>query len=207
MRPKRAGLFAVALALVPVAGAARDTPMMAPGLWKADTQAFYERWFGDQLRAMNERPLWTGDPRTRVDRLLVLPSFFPSVAVRIERAAGHATAVTTLLDGAGGYAPGKVAAARTRRVPPDELARFDALLGSTRIGERGTRFVRDGQDAVICLDGTQYVVERRDAAGHRLVSRHQCELDDGSRQAIEGLLAVGRVTRGGRGGYRLDGPA
>lgn len=201
MRTRRAGLLAVALVLCPIAGAARDAPMLPPGLWTAEMQAFHERWFGDQLRAMGERPLWTGDRRARVDRLLVLPSFAPAVAVRITRAGDGATAVTTLLDGAGGYAPGKVAATRTRRIRPAELARFDALLSGARMGKR------DGSDTLVCLDGTQYVVERRDAAGHHLVSRHRCALDDGLRRAIDGWLAIGDVLPVERGGHRLIGPA
>lgn len=74
--------------------------------------ALYEGWFGEQLRAMEERPLSNLETpvaaRSTV-RLLFLPSFTPASMVKQEYGEGTGpTYAFKPLSGAGGYEPGEL---------------------------------------------------------------------------------------------------
>lgn len=154
--------------------------------WDDDWSAtHYERWFGNQLVAMGERPF--GNPAALEGailrfRLLVLPSFRPAFSARVDvSASGNATLSWTKLDGAGGYAPGKIATAGRRELSSSEARDFRARLADARLGEESqdwknpTRVVDGKEVIVVCADGTQAVVEQVDLAGHRLITRHGCD--------------------------------
>lgn len=181
-------------------------PLVALGLWAAvagdasaqtrylpdsgggarDDIAFYERWFGRQLRAMREPALRDRDDLggyRRRFRLLVLPSFTPAYAYRVdERAGGRATLRWVMLDGAGGYRPGRVAHRGNRLLTAseaDELWRAITDAGLNALPRRHgmERGVLSDDDAIIvCGDGIQYVLELLDRDRAVFLTRHQCEI-------------------------------
>ena len=177
------------MALQPDADSA-DRYVPATG-WEDDEWAsrFYERRYGNQLRAMGERPLATAADlegfRHRF-RLLVLPNDHPAFAYRVDVKADGSTLMRwARLDGAGGYAPGNVATQGSRPLRPRELRRLTAALEEAALGSRPRKIRDDGlvQNAdgttslVICLHATHYVFEQLDEEGRRFVSRRSCDLE------------------------------
>lgn len=214
---RRAALAAAALALAATAGA-QEAPRYTPAeIWRdAKDAAFKERWFGGHLAAMEAPRLAAPDAaagyRVR-SRLLVLPSFARPYYIAVDQPVrGPATLTLVQTDGAGGYGPGAIAR-RERR--PISAAAFEALTAAfhrARFAERAPtsgwshdefgRPVEVTQPMPVpCSDGTQLVFERRDRAGYRLVSRHDCDLDDQMQALAETMIAAAGVRTGE--GYSL----
>jgi hypothetical protein len=162
--------------------------------WASGDAALYERWFGRQLRAMRE-PTLRG-PRSlagnrRRFRLLVLPSFSPAYAYRVdEDARGRHILTWVMLDGAGGYAPGRVAGRESRPLSASEAEGLQRAIDNARLADLPRQHVTgsDGDDIIVCADGTQYVLELLGPTETVFLTRHRCELD--GLAGLEHLLAV-----------------
>ncbi len=151
-------------------------------------QTFYERWFGNQLRAMREPALASvtdlGGFRDRF-RLLVLPTFEPAYAYRVDvREDGAASLRWVRLNGRGGYAPGALARQGTRQLRRDEVSQFGLALRSAEMGSlqrqehEGISDNPDGsQSLTMCLDGTTYVFEHLSSQGRLFIVR-SCGIDE-----------------------------
>lgn len=155
--------------------------------WSAD---FKERWYGNQLRAMHEPSFEPesslGEFRSRF-RLLVLPTFTAGFAARIdEDRSGRAILHWVILDGAGGYGPGRVASRGERVLDQTETASLAMAIDAAKLNrisledgrygpptqdERGNTTIR------MCVDGTAFVFERRKADGRSFTDR-QCQPDE-----------------------------
>ena len=153
--------------------------------------AFFERWYGKQLRAMNERPLSTAANlegwRERF-RLLVLPNYEPALVYRIDIAAdGSAVLRWAKLDGAGGYDPGQIAEEHKRVLPPHEIQLFKAALKDAALMSRPRQAKTadtDGKGSVtICIHATVYVFEYLDEDDRQFVQRDSCDME----YALRGL--------------------
>lgn len=149
---------------------------------------FYEDWFGKQLAAASEPVLANKQdlgPYANRFRLMVLPSFSHTSVYRIDETDTGAMRLTyTLLDGAGGYEPGRIAVKVQRYLTPGETGAFLAVLNEARlpsaqpeadlrvkVDENGDEFI------TICGDGTQIVVERLSPLQRSFITRHECELE------------------------------
>jgi len=188
--------FAFTLLLPPAAAGAqparserRYTPRTG---WQVPSDArFYESWFGDQLRAMDE-PVLAGASdlnrfRTRF-RLLVLPSDDSAWVVRIDEPVRGAALLTVVeLNRAGPYAPGRVARRLRSQFGFEDLAevhaaldrlRFDSLPMQEPLPEEpaGECNQQGGCEIVLCVHATHYVLERLDRSGRRFVERSGCGL-------------------------------
>ncbi|MEP5293673.1 MAG: hypothetical protein ABJQ55_07505 [Hyphomicrobiales bacterium] len=153
--------------------------------WRAD---FYEEWFGGQLAAAGEpslaKPADLGDSSSRF-RLLILPTFSPASVYRIDQAgSGEMTLTYTLLNGAGGYDPGRIEVRTHRELTADEKRNFsnaldDAKLSSPQPVARLSATVdEDGNEIItICADGTRIVVESLSRNQRTFITRHECELE------------------------------
>lgn len=89
-----------------------------------------------------------------------------------------------LLNGAGGYEPGRIVANTQRKLTADEQHAFrDALNDAKLFTEQpdarlGTNVDEDGNEIItICADGTRIVVESLDRDQRAFVTRHECELE------------------------------
>lgn len=164
--------------------------------------AFFERWYGNQLRAMNERPLSAAADFERLRRsfrLLVLPNSDPGFAYRIDvRADGNAMLRWVSLNGAGGYAPGTIEEEGTRALRPRELQIFAAALHEAALGSREREAELndsvtnpDGtQTFTICLHATRYVFEQVDEAGRQFVHRPSCYLEEPLERLVRALYRL-----------------
>ena len=179
--------LAVAL-LVAVTGSGlafgQERPIYFPlGTWpnetsgwpQADQAIFLERWYGDQLYAMGENSLsqLSKTTKSRHIRVLVLPSFAPAVALHLVQAAGkEAKLKATVLNGAGGYAPGTIDQQQVYDVNMSELATLSAKLEDIDAWRLGTPEKRQA----LCTDGTMIVLEMALRSYFHAIQIHNCEL-------------------------------
>lgn len=173
--------------------------------WSSDWKpTFYERWFGNQLLAMDERPF--GEPGTlegfaRRFRLTVLPSFEPGYAVRIDqRGDGSAALHWVVLDGAGGYEPGRSAREGTVELSRPAAARMasallEADLPSVAMEEAPPPASRmDNGDGTfsegiwVCADGTAFLFEQLDPKRQVFVERGFCGPNDAEDKRLHRLV-------------------
>ena len=186
--------FAAAGAQAPPAGE-RYTP--ADGWRDAWAERFYERWYGSQLRAMDEPVLAGPDDLGRFRsrfRVLVLPNSSRGWSVRIdERSTGEAIVTYVELDGAGGYAPGRVARRGRSTIDGEDMAELRSELRRTRFPElpmqeppRSAERCQDenGCTITICIHATHFVFERLERTERRFVERSSCEMEPGLRRLV-----------------------
>jgi hypothetical protein len=197
MKVMRAFLFLAAALLSGSAAAQEETradsaaarlaageTFLPGGTVKADP--FHERWFGNQLAAMGEQPLWRarqreGDAFTL--RILYLPSFHPAHMVRIEASADGTgqILVTGTEGGAGGYDPGQRGPHEEHPLAPQDRKRVVELLSVSRLAAQGFEYSRADGPRRLCMDGMQLLFELVDRDGYHVATRHECELSDGLR--------------------------
>lgn len=205
--PRRYALLAVALAAaaIPTSAQRQAEPPRADyvpdGIWRDQDHArFLERWFGDQLHAMREPALSPPaglHPYRRRFRLLVLPNYAPAYAIRVDETAAGGRVRVVGLDGAGGYAPGRIARQRSSALSRTEMRSLNDLVNAS-----GLPGMADGRPPpveprpdpetgetrlVICLHATYYVFELLDGAGRRFVVRDACDMPEELGTLVEDL--------------------
>lgn len=171
-------------------------------LWPCEhNRQFYGDWYGKHLRAMEEPSFAAADAArgySRRYRLLVLPTFTPAYAIRIDvplHGPVRATVVTET--GAGGYDPGNKVPLWSYEIREHHPGEMDDMVRGARIENRtnGAEPETPSGQIVVCGDGTRYVFEELDADGtQHLVSRHQCDLD-GDRPMIDLFYHMHRIGR------------
>jgi hypothetical protein len=194
-------LFAAGLQLA--ACSATPPVRMLPSVIEDD---FLEQWYGNQLRAMHEQPLWTDHAlaeNSEVIRLLVLPSFDHGFAVKAWTSKdGKGFARVVVLDGKGGYAPGRVRQDRKRELTPTEVKRLADAVAASDLWKYYPEEVA-AEEGGICLDGIQVVLERRNAQGHSFSHANiSCAATKGFRAVMDQMLEIGRFEPS-RLGYKL----
>jgi hypothetical protein len=124
-------------------------------------------------------------------RLLVLPSFWPAYAYRIDvRQDGAAYLRWARLSGRGGYEPGQLVRQGTRPLRSHELREWRQALTVLASVTRETQNEADGtvnsdgsQNVSICVDGTMLVLERLTTTGRDYVIR-DCEIEASLRRLV-----------------------
>ncbi len=171
-------------------------PYFPAGTWDSyirDTEhqtwqvSFYENWFGGQLRAMGEPSLFgqslTGSGLNL--RMTEIPTFRGASSVRITRDDDQqAVATFTVLDGAGGYAPGHISLRLHTDVDEEAVL---AIMGEFAAHKRRDRSVMPDS---MCLDGTSFVFEFQQAARFAAFERHECALTTRERALIDMFKAL-----------------
>lgn len=144
-----------------------------------ESWAFFESWYGDQLAAMNEGPLWRNDLPVGSGlraRLLFLPTFLPASSVMVSsNDDGEMSFTFKQLDGAGGYDPGELSFEFSGPVTQAATKEADSLIGQIDPWAAST-VTQVLNPERICLDGTQVVFEFRRGSDYKVISRHECEL-------------------------------
>ncbi|WP_422508465.1 hypothetical protein [Stenotrophomonas sp. GZD-301] len=128
-----------------------------------DLETLQASWNAGYLQAMSEPELRAGTG-SRTYRLLWLRTFHHPVAVRITASAGQYQLVATELDGAGGYAPGKVLRRKAHALTPEQFDRIEALIQDNGFW---TLPQSDDQGGT---DGSSWIIEAA-SDRHHLVSR------------------------------------
>ena len=141
-----------------------------------------EGWYGQHLRAAGEARLC---PSAAVEeyRFLWLRSFHRPVVVRVAAdSAGRATLTARVLDGAGGYEPGRVARDTTFTLSPDRWRELRRRL------DMGFWHVptHPPPDGLIGLDGAQWILEGVAGGQYHVVDRRNPQ--GPFREACLGLL-------------------
>lgn len=124
-------------------------------------------------------------------RLLVLPSFWPAYAYRIDvRQDGSAYLRWARLNGRGGYEPGRLVRQGTRPLRSHELRELRQALTALATVTRETQNEVDGtvnpdgsQNVSICVDGTMLVLERLTPTGRDYVIR-DCDIEESLRRLL-----------------------
>ena len=123
-------------------------------------------WFGSHLRAAQERSLWQppSEPGAHTLRFLWLRTFHAPAVLRIdEQAPGKFRLTATLLQGQGGYGPGRVERRVTRLLSTDEAGAYQRAYSRV-----------EGLPQIGCesgVDGSEWVVEIREHGRYRLLKR------------------------------------
>lgn len=135
----------------------------------AKADSFTEKWYSDQLKALNEPTLCCSKIAvTRAYRFTWLRTFHHPVAIRIEEGPDSRWVIhTKVSSGAGGYDPGKLSIDKTRTATRNELASLKSLL------EIGSPFWSlPSVDAEMGgFDGSQWIVEVRVESAYHFVDR------------------------------------
>src|SRR6185312_3628112 len=131
---------------------------------------FEIRWASKHLYSMGEPSLTALASRDReatVCRLLWLPSFHHPVSVRIERNRRGAMLRVVVLDGAGGYEPGRIAIDRQLPLRDDQWLALQTRLDRVSFWTMPAR-INDGG-----VDGDRVTVECVNAGKYHVVNRYE----------------------------------
>jgi hypothetical protein len=125
-----------------------------------------EGWYGQHLRALGERPLC--GLAAEVYRLTWVPSFHPTIVVRVEHDSAGYLLRAKRESGAGGYEPGQLAVDTSIRLVKSDVAVLRRLLGAARFWSLPSKPAPDG---TVGTDGAQWVMEGLVAGRYHVVDR------------------------------------
>lgn len=139
-------------------------------------------WYPRQLRAASESSFFAlaqcESPPEFALRFSYIPSFNPSVFVRVQPDAEGVSLVAKRLTGAGGYEPGSLGRSKMVRLTPAEVE---------RVKRAARRLFQEPRDTCeIGFDGSQWLFEMVDEDGYRFVKRWSP--DDGAAHDLGRLL-------------------
>jgi len=158
-------------------------------------------WYSKHLKAAGEARIEpTGRGDAEVYRLLVLPSFAPTIVVRIERTGNQVAYTTKRLSGAGGYEPGGIEWQARGTMPNADWIEFKRLLLAGSFWSQPLqetldklRWERcDQGDESACwvgADGTTLILEGADRSRYQLVDRWN-EFEPPLESAAQLLLSI-----------------
>ncbi|WP_333816640.1 hypothetical protein [Tabrizicola sp.] len=109
-------------------------------------------------------------------RLLVLPSFTGATAFRVDhRASGEYYWTALRIGGAGGYEPGPPLLAVEGALPINTSDKLERVLKKLDFFAMASEVLDSKR---VCLDGTMYVLEMRQAGDYHAIMRHECEIGE-----------------------------
>lgn len=145
-------LILVSLWAVVLTGHKRYFPIGVLDSSSPGSDDFANRWYSDQLEAMSE-PVLEPIAGSRTYRFTWLRTFNHPVAIRIVIAKERCMLHATELDGAGGYAPGKVYRRKDEVVGPEACGKIENLIQSSGLWHLPPRGDAKG------ADGSEWIVE------------------------------------------------
>jgi hypothetical protein len=168
-------------------------PASAPDS-KDGVSEYCQRWYSRHLLAMQEPAVfgWNkqpGNAETEVFRFLWLRSFHHPVAVRVQKEAdGTIRLVTKMLDGKGGYAPGKLQVNTTKKLTDKEWSSLTKQIDDCKFWSMPTKekqsFVNEQGLTVgwTMSDGAQWILEGTQGDKYHVVDRQSP--DDSSHRKL-----------------------
>jgi len=137
---------------------------------------------------MKEPSLWKLSQKDRsstVYRFLWLPTFHRPVSVRLEKSSEGAILRAVLLDGRGGYEPGKITLSKSTRLSDAQWENFQRLLDKVKLWEMPTKDPELGG-----YDGDQLILEAVRAGGYHVVDRWSPDAGDDYTSLCRYMLTV-----------------
>lgn len=139
-------------------------------------------WYPRQLRAASESSFLAlaqcETPPEFALRFSYIPSFNPSVFIRVQPDGEGVSLVAKRLTGAGGYEPGSLGRSKMLRLTPDQVE---------RVKRAAQMLFREPPDTCeMGFDGSQWLFEMVDKDGYRFVKRWSP--DDGAAHDLGQLL-------------------
>jgi hypothetical protein len=160
--PSRASLVGV-----PLQAGQASRPCNASAQFFASTPlADHEGWYGKHLRVLGERPLCGS--AAEVYRLTWVPSFHPTIVVRVARDSAGYLLRAKRESGAGGYEPGRLVVDTSIRLVKSDVDALRRLLGAAHFWSLPSKPAPDG---TVGTDGAQWVMEGLVAGRYHVVDR------------------------------------
>ncbi len=130
---------------------------------------FEEDWYPEQWMAAREPSFFLlseqKSPPEFALRFSYIPSFSPSIFIRIHKVGESYVLVAKRMDGAGGYEPGSIASSKEISLSRKEVAEFRRLLSEEALFEEQADPCSRG------FDGSEWLFELVDPQGYRMVKR------------------------------------
>lgn len=127
-------------------------------------------WFPRQWKAAREPSLHLlAEQQTPPEfalRFTYLPSFAPSVFIRVQKYGDEYRVIAKQMDGLGGYDAGKIARSKSVPLSSEQARELEALLQKERL------FSEAADKCAFGFDGTRWIFELVDPQGYKLVKRH-----------------------------------
>lgn len=134
----------------------------------------------NRLRKLSETPLPATENETdEAYRLVIWPTFYGPISIRIEKKKKVIRLTAKKLRGAGGYEVWDIESKKEIVLSDKQLQLFKRLLTKAdfiRMPTRETRFdERDDGTALICLDGAEWILEQVVDGKHHIIERYCSE--------------------------------
>ena len=125
---------------------------------------FVANWFSEYLFAMKEPLLFNRKTEKEVFRFTWLRSFHKPITIRIEKWKDRYILYWKVLDGAGGYEPGKLIVNSLRYLSQKEWSEFNGLVEKANFWK-----MRSGRGA-FGTDGSDWILEGLNQTDYRVVT-------------------------------------
>lgn len=145
-------LLVISVGAVMVAGQTRYFPEGVLDPASASSDSLENSRYSRQLEAMSE-PVLAPESGSRTYRLTWLRTFHHPVAVRVVMSRSRCALHATELDGAGGYAPGRVYRRKVEDIAPEVCSRLEAFIFASGFWD----LPQSAQ--VVGADGSRWIVE------------------------------------------------
>ena len=127
-----------------------------------------EEWYPSQWQAALEPSLHLlSEQKTSnfVLRFSYIPSFGPSIFIRIHKEGKRYKLIVKKMSGFGGYDPGVISESKEIHLSPKQVSELNKLLNKEKLFEEA---------AAICdfgFDGSEWIFETADSNGYKMVKR------------------------------------
>jgi hypothetical protein len=167
-----------------------DEPFFPDLVFDANKEAnsFIADWYSKHLKAMSEPSLWRLSGKDRcatVYRFLWLPTFDRPVVVRLVKCGEGAVLHAVLLNGRGGYEPGKVLVGKVARLSGKQWEDFERLLD--KVKPWGMPTEEPGGNG---FDGDQLILEAVRDGRYQIVDRWSPDGGDDYAKLCRHMLAL-----------------
>lgn len=98
-------------------------------------------------------------------RFSYIPSFAPSVFIRVQKDGDEFWLIAKEMSGSGGYEPGKIARSKKIRLSLEEVKELQRIMAVDRLFDEAVDTCQMG------FDGDEWIFERVDHQGYRMVKR------------------------------------
>jgi hypothetical protein len=174
--------FGLSCALIP------STPQDTSKVWVGDVTAFESKWYGKSLERMNEPRIAevAKDENADVYRLLILPTWGNSIAVRVQRHGELYSLSAHRLDGQAGYDPGKLVESKDIELDVNESKTLTALIKDLNFFQLST------DDKVEGNDGDEWIIEGVSHGNYHVAERWCPTEYDPAKRKLKPFLAFSK---------------